>query len=170
MKRAGRHGPVLRLEPDRVLRNFISKRHFPIHKIFERSCEIGLWRMAANKISEIFGGRITKKMKGKLNTTLERIEHGHHIFRAYWKNTFIKQYEKFSTFQRNEACSNNLTDFGLKKGLSHLDEVRKSSSRLKTASPGFRRSASMSTSTSPFFRLSLRWVAGEPKTSTPRSS
>src|SRR5215471_5115141 len=25
-------------------RNFIFKRHFPIHKIFERSCEIGLWR------------------------------------------------------------------------------------------------------------------------------
>jgi hypothetical protein len=25
--------------------NFIFKRHFPIHKIFERSCEIGLWRL-----------------------------------------------------------------------------------------------------------------------------
>ena len=106
-------------------RNFIFKRHFPIHKIFERSCEIGLWRMTANKISEIFGNRITKKLKGKLNTTLEQIEHGHHIFRAYWKNAFIKQYEKFSTFLRNEVCSNNLTDFGLKKGLHHLEAVRK---------------------------------------------
>jgi hypothetical protein len=105
-------------------RNFIFKRHFPIHKIFERSCEIGLWRMTANKISEIFGSRITKKLKGKLNTTLEQIEHGHHIFRAYWKNAFVKQYEKFSAFLRNEICSNNLSDFGLKKGLSHLGEVR----------------------------------------------
>jgi hypothetical protein len=26
----------------------------------------------------------------------------------------FKQYEKFSTFLRNELCSNNLTDFGLK--------------------------------------------------------
>src|SRR4051812_6790937 len=34
-------------------RNFIFKRHFPIHKIFERSCEIGLWRLTANRISEI---------------------------------------------------------------------------------------------------------------------
>lgn len=64
-------------------RNFIFKRHFPIDKLFERSCEIGLWRMTANKISEVFGIRITKKLKGKLNTTLEQIEHGHHIFRAY---------------------------------------------------------------------------------------
>jgi len=41
------------------------------------------------------------------HTTLEQIEHGHHIFRAYWKNGFLKQYEKFSTFLRNELCSNN---------------------------------------------------------------
>lgn len=101
-------------------RNFIFKRTFPIHRIFERSCEIGLWRLTANKISEIFGSRVTRKLKGKLNTTLEQIEHGHHIFRAYFKHAFVKQYEKFSTFLRNEICSNNLSDFGLKKGLEHL--------------------------------------------------
>jgi len=105
-------------------RNFIFKRHFPIHKIFERGCELGLWRLTASKISEIFGTRINKQTKGKLNTTLEQIEHGHHIFRAYCRNAFIKQYEKFSTFLRNEICSNNLADFGLKKGLDHLAAVR----------------------------------------------
>ena len=105
-------------------RNFIFKRHFPIHRIFERSCEIGLWRLTAHKISEIFGVRVTKKLQGKLNTTLEQIEHGHHIFRAYFKHAFVKQYEKFSTFLRNEICSNNLADFRLKKGLEHLAAVR----------------------------------------------
>jgi hypothetical protein len=105
-------------------RNFIFQRHFPIHRIFERSCEIGLWRLAAHQISEIFGSRLTRKLKGKLHTTLEQIEHGHHVFRAYWKHAFVKQYEKFSTFLRNEVCSNNLADFGLKKGLDHLAAVR----------------------------------------------
>jgi hypothetical protein len=28
-------------------RNFIFKRHVPIHRIFERSCEIGLWWLTA---------------------------------------------------------------------------------------------------------------------------
>src|SRR5438132_1358112 len=102
-------------------RNFIFKRHFPIHKIFERSCEIGLWRLTAHRISEIFGVRLTKKLRGKLATVIEQIEHGHHVFRAYWKNAFLKQYEKFSRFLRNELCSNNLRDFGLRKGLDHLD-------------------------------------------------
>ena len=106
-------------------RNFIFKRHFPIHKIFERSCEIGLWRLTANRISEIFGVRLHKRVRGKLATVIDQIEHGHHVFRAYWKNAFLKQYEKFSRFLRNELCSNNLRDFGLKKGLDHLDAIRK---------------------------------------------
>ena len=106
-------------------RNFIFKRHFPIHKIFERSCELGLWRLTAHRISEIFGVRLNKRLRGKLATVIEQIKHGHHVFRAYWKNSFLKQYEKFSRFLRNELVSNNLRDFGLKKGLNHLDAVRK---------------------------------------------
>jgi hypothetical protein len=105
-------------------RNFIFKRHFPIHKIFERSCEIGLWRLTAKKISEIFRVRLTRRLRGKLSTVVDQIEHGHHVFRAYWKNAFLKQYEKFSALLRNELCSNNLRDFGLRKGLDHLDAVR----------------------------------------------
>ena len=105
-------------------RNFIFQRHFPIHKIFERSCEIGLWRLTANRISEIFGVRLNKRLKGKLATVIDQIEHGHPVFRAFWKHAFLKQYEKFSCFLRNELCSNNLRDFGLKKGLDHLDAVR----------------------------------------------
>jgi hypothetical protein len=105
-------------------RNFIFKRNFPIHKIFERGCELGLWSLTAHKISEIFGVRLTRKLKGKLATVVDQMEHGHHIFRAYCKHAFLKQYEKFLTFLRNEICSNNLSDFRLKKGLDHLGAVR----------------------------------------------
>ena len=105
-------------------RNFIFKRNFPIHKLFERSCELGLWRLTADKMAAIFGTRLSRRHRGKLANLIERIEHGHHVYRAYFKNAFLKQYEKFATFLRNELCSNNLTDFGLKKGLDHLDAVR----------------------------------------------
>jgi len=103
-------------------RNFIFKRHFPIHKIFERSCEIGLWRLTANRISEIFGVRLNKRLRGKLATVIDQIEHGHHVFRAYWKNAFLKQYEKFSRFLRNELCSNpyQLTAKGVQVALLFL--------------------------------------------------
>jgi hypothetical protein len=105
-------------------RNFIFKRNFPIHKIFERSCEIGLWRLTAHKVSEIFGVRLQRQLRGKLATVIEQIDHGQHVFRVYWKNALLRQYEKFSRFLRNEVCSNNLRDFGLRKGLDHLDAVR----------------------------------------------
>jgi hypothetical protein len=42
---------------------------------------------------------------------------------------FSGNMRKFSMFLRSELCSNNLYDFGLKKGLDHLDEVRQ---RFKT--------------------------------------
>src|SRR5262245_23375122 len=105
-------------------RNFIFKRNFPIHKLFERSCELGLWRLTAHKISEIFGQRLPKRMSGKLARVIDQIEHGHHVYRAYFKHAFLKQYEKFLTFLRNELCSNNLKDFGLKKSLDNLEAVR----------------------------------------------
>jgi hypothetical protein len=105
-------------------RNFIFKRNFPIHKIFERSCELGLWRLTANHIGEVFGLRLNKRFRGKLVNVVDQIQHGHHVFRAYCKNAVLRQYEKFSTFLRTELCSNNLRDFGLRKGLDHLDAVR----------------------------------------------
>jgi hypothetical protein len=105
-------------------RNFIFKRRFPIHQIFERSCELGLGLLTAHQISELFGLRLTKRLKGKLHATLDQLEQGHHVLRIYCKNALLRQYEKFCTFLRNELLSNNLADFQLKKGLEHLGAVR----------------------------------------------
>ena len=85
----------------------------------------------------IFGTRLHRRHRGKLATVIDQIEHGHHVFRAYFKNAFLKQYEKFSTFLRNELCSNNLTDFGLRKGLDHLDAVRQTFQTITGRFAGF---------------------------------
>jgi hypothetical protein len=50
-------------------RNLICKRHFPIHKNF--------------------GVRLNKRLRAKLAAMPDQIEHGHHFFRAYWKNAFL---------------------------------------------------------------------------------
>jgi hypothetical protein len=80
--------------------------------------------MTPDKITQIFGFRINKKLRGKLQSVLEKMEHGHHVFRACGKNAVLRMYEKFTTFLRLEALSNNLKDFGMKKSLDHLDAVR----------------------------------------------
>jgi hypothetical protein len=90
-------------------RNFIFRRNFPIHKLYERSCDLGLFRLTADKLSQMFGFRLHKRRRGKLATVLERMEHGHHVLRACGKNAVLRMYEKFSTFLRLEVLSNNLT-------------------------------------------------------------
>jgi hypothetical protein len=82
-------------------------------------------------MATIFGTRLSRRHRGKLAGALDRIEHGHHVYRAYFKNAFLKQYEKFATFLRNELCSNNLADFGLRKSLDHLDAVRSTPRRAR---------------------------------------
>ena len=105
-------------------RNFIFKRHFPIHKIFEHSCEMGLLRLAADKVAYIFGVRVTKRLRGKLYSVLEKLDHGHHVLRIYCKNLVGRMYEKFSTFLRVEVCVNRMKDLGLNKGLENLGRLR----------------------------------------------
>jgi hypothetical protein len=105
-------------------RNFVFRRNFPIHKLYERSCDLGLFRLTADKLSQMFGFRLHKRIAGKLTTVLERMDHGHHVLRACGKNAVLRMYEKFATFLRLEVLSNNLKDFGLKKSLHNLETVR----------------------------------------------
>jgi hypothetical protein len=107
-------------------RNFIFKRHWPIRSIFQRSCELGLYLLTADRIAVLFGQqRLLKTISGKWQNVLERIDHGQQVFRTYYKNSFLKQYEKAATFLRQEVVCNNLKDFGLKKTLPHWGAVRK---------------------------------------------
>jgi hypothetical protein len=104
--------------------NFVFWRNFPIHKIFERSAELGVFCLTADKIVQIFGVRKHKRLRGKLHSMLEKLDHGHHVLRIYCKSLVARLYEKFSTFLRLEICVNRLKDLGLNKGLQNLDALR----------------------------------------------
>ena len=105
-------------------RNFLCKRHFPIHKIFEHSCEMGLFGLTADQVAHIFGVRVTKRLRGKRHSVLEKLDHGHHVMRIYCKKLVGRRYEKFSTFLRLEVCVNRMKDLGLNKGLENLQRLR----------------------------------------------
>jgi hypothetical protein len=65
-----------------------------------------------------------KRLRGKLHSMLEKLDHGHHVLRIYCKSLVARLYEKFSTFLRLEICVNRLKDLGLNKGLENLDALR----------------------------------------------
>jgi len=107
-----------------LCRNFVFRRHFPIHHIFERSCELGVFRLTADQITQLFGFRKHKRLRGKFHSMLEKVDHGHHVLRVYCKSLVARLYEKFSTFLRIEICVNRMKDLGLNKGLEQLDALR----------------------------------------------
>jgi len=59
----GRHYSLQQVE---YCRNLIFRRNFPIHKLFERSCDRGLLRLSADRISQVFGWRLHRRLRGKL--------------------------------------------------------------------------------------------------------
>jgi hypothetical protein len=105
-------------------RNFIFKRSWPIRSIFQRSCELGLYLLTADRIVALFGKQNTRRVRGKLQNVMERVDRGMHVFRTWCRNSFLKQYEKAATFLRLELVSNNVRDFGLKKSLAHWGAMR----------------------------------------------
>ena len=94
------------------------------------------------------GTRLHRRMRGKLATIIDQIEHGHHVF-APTQHAFLKQYEKLSTFLRNELCSNNLADFGLRKPWTISMRFARPFKPSPAASPATRLSGSTSTLTFP---------------------
>ena len=103
--------------------NFIFKANRPIRRLFERACELSLYLLTADRIARIFAQPARRWVKGKIQVVLERLKDGMHVFRAYWKHSFLKGYEKMRTFLRFEVVCNNLADFGLKKDLHELGAV-----------------------------------------------
>jgi len=145
-------------------RNFIFRNNSPIRKIFNRSCELGIFSMTADKLSNIFGWRITKRFKGKLQTVIKRVDQTHHIFHAHFKNSFVKQYEKFRTFLRMEICTNNTYDLRIKKSIEHMEEVRDTSKEILDRFAGFQAEALNSHFDFPLLqRLSLPVTIGKSK-------
>jgi hypothetical protein len=67
-------------------RNFIFRRHFPIHNLFERASELGVFRLTADQITQLFGVRKHKRLRGKFHTMLEKVDQGHHVLRVYCKS------------------------------------------------------------------------------------
>src|SRR5439155_10233020 len=65
-----------------------------------------------------------RRLRGKLHTMLEKLDHGHHVLRIYCKSLVARTYEKFGTFLRVEVCVNRLKDLGLNKGLEQLPALR----------------------------------------------
>src|SRR4029453_19369944 len=90
-----------------------------------------------NKITVIFGRKVSKQYRGKLQTEIEDMDLPNPVIRSHYRNGFIKQYVRDHLILRTEAASNNVNDYGVKK-----------SSKIYRSSKKLYRRSTITTSTS----------------------
>src|ERR1700726_2762816 len=78
-----------------------------------------------NKITVIFGRKVTKQYRGKLQTEIEDMNLPNLVVRSHYRNGFIKQYVRDHVILRTEAASNNVNDYGVKKAVENLPPLQK---------------------------------------------
>jgi hypothetical protein len=72
----------------------------------------------------IFGRRISKHYRGKLQTEIEDMDLPNPVIRSHYGNGFIKQYVRDHLMLRTEAASNNVRDYGVSKSVENLSALR----------------------------------------------
>ena len=83
-----------------------------------------------NKITVIFGRKVTKHYRGKLQTEIEDMNLPNPVIRSHYRNGFIKQYVRDHLILRTEAASNNVNDYGVNKAVENLPVLRKTLSAI----------------------------------------
>jgi hypothetical protein len=104
--------------------NLLFFRRAALDQMGERLLDANRTIGQPNKITVIFGRKITRQYRGKLQTVIEDIHLPNPVIRSHYGNGFIKQYVRDHLLLRTEAATNNVTDYGVKKAVENLPKLR----------------------------------------------
>ena len=104
--------------------NLIFHRRAALDKLGERLLDANRTIGQPNKITMIFGRRISRHHRGKLQTEIEDMNRPNPVIRSHYGNGFIKQYVRDHLILRTEPASNNVHDYGLNKSIQNLPALR----------------------------------------------
>ena len=104
--------------------NLIFHRRAALDKLGERLLDANRTIGQPNKITTIFGRKVGKLYRGKLQTEIENLHLPNPVIRSHYRNGFIKQYVRDHLILRTEAATNNVTDYGVRKAVDNLPALR----------------------------------------------
>jgi hypothetical protein len=104
--------------------NLIFHRRAALDQMGERLLDANRTIGQPNKITVIFGRKVTKQYKGKLQTVIEDIDLPNPVIRSHYGRGFIKEYVRDHLLLRTEAATNDVNDYGVKKALENLPKLR----------------------------------------------
>jgi hypothetical protein len=104
--------------------NLVFHRRAALDRLGERLLDANRTIGQPNKITTIFGRKVTKQYRGKLQTVIEDIQLPNPVIRSHYGKGFIKQYVRDHLNLRTEPATNNVADYGIKKAVEHLPALR----------------------------------------------
>jgi hypothetical protein len=104
--------------------NLVFHRRAALDRLGERLLDANRTIGQPDKIAMIFGRKVTRHYRGKLQTEIEDMHLPNPVIRSYYRNGFIKQYVRDHLILRTEASTNNVNDYGLTKTVEQLPALR----------------------------------------------
>src|SRR6516164_7024887 len=104
--------------------NLVFRRRSASDNLGERLLDANRTIGQPKKITMIFGRKITRHYRGKLQTEIEDMDLPNPVIRSHYGNGFIKQYVRDHLILRTEAASNNVHDYGVNKSVQNLPALR----------------------------------------------
>lgn len=104
--------------------NLIFHRRAALDRLGQRLLDANRSLGQPNKITTIFGRKVTRCYKGKLQTVIEDLNLPNPVIRSHYANGFIKQYVRDRFCLRTESATNDVTDYGVKKAVENLPALQ----------------------------------------------
>jgi hypothetical protein len=104
--------------------NLIFHRRAALDALGERLLDASRTIGQPNKITVIFGRKITTRYRGKLQTAIEDLDLPNPVIRSHYGHGFIKQYVRDHLLLRTEPATNNVADYAVNKAIDHLPQLR----------------------------------------------
>jgi len=104
--------------------NLIFHRRAALDALGERLLDANRSIGQPNKITVIFGRKITRRYRGQLQTVIEDLHLPNPVIRSHYGNGFIKQYVRDHVLLRTEPSTNNVADYAVPKAIANLPQLR----------------------------------------------
>ena len=104
--------------------NLIFHRRAAIEELTQRLLDLNRNIGQPNKITTIFGRKVTKQYKGKLQSVIEDLDLPNPVIRSHYGHGFAKQYVRDDRLLRTEPATNNVYDYGVNKNVENLPQLR----------------------------------------------
>jgi hypothetical protein len=110
--------------------NLIFHRRAAVDELTERLLDLNRTIGQPKKITMIFGRKVTKEYKGKLQTVIEDLDLPNPVIHSHYGHGFAKQYVRDDRILRTEPATNNVYDYGVNKDVENLPHLRKRMSEI----------------------------------------